>query len=116
MYKYTATAGTNNNETTAVKSARGEYSYMDVKEASEYTERFRAESMMLIWKLKDRRKRAKTNPILSMLQRKEMTFLEEQTTQAVRLYKESKNLYHTLYNAYLEQLMTPHTYVYKNVA
>lgn len=115
MYKHSGKAA-NGNYLESVLSARGEYSYMDVKEASEYTERYRAESMMLIWKLKDRRKRAKQNPVLSLLRKKEMLFLEQQTAQAVNLYKESKSLYHTLYNAYLEQLATPHTHIYKNVA
>ena len=85
--------------------AKGELSYMDVKEASEYTERFRAESMMLIWKLKSHRKNARSNPILATIKRKESAFLEFQTSEAIKLYKEAKAVYHGLYKAYLSQLM-----------
>ncbi len=88
---------------------RSEFSYMDVKEASEYTERFRAESMMLIWKLKEARK-AINAPVLSLIRKKELMFLERQTSEAIALYKDAKRLYHGLYETYLERLCPTQSY------
>ena len=100
------------NEATSKASTygRSEFSYMDVKEASEYTERFRAESMMLIWKLKQQRKAVGNNPVLSTIHKKELQFLERQTGEAISLYKDSKKLYHGLYNTYLERLAPATSY------
>ena len=89
---------------------RSEFSYMDVKEASEYTERFRAESMMLIWKLKEARKVVSGTPVLSLIRKKEMMFLERQTSEAIALYKDAKRLYHGLYETYLERLCPTKSY------
>jgi hypothetical protein len=89
---------------------RSEFSYMDVKEASEYTERFRAESMMLIWKLKQSRGAAKAAPVLSIIRKKELMFLERQTSEAIALYKDAKRLYHGLYESYLERLCPTQSY------
>ncbi len=99
------------NETLSKASnyGRSEFSYMDVKEASEYTERFRAESMMLIWKLKEARK-AINAPVLSLIAKKELMFLERQTGEAIALYKDAKRLYHGLYGTYLERLCPTQSY------
>ena len=99
------------NETLSKASNYGtsEFSYMDVKEASEYTERFRAESMMLIWKLKEAR-RAINARVLSLIRKKELMFLERQTNEAITLYKDAKRLYHGLYETYLERLCPTKSY------
>ncbi len=72
--------------------------YMDVKAMSELQERFRAQAMMAIWRLKEwRRGQGKKNPFQKNLVQLEGAFLQRQCEDAVRLYRQANKSYFAMY-------------------
>ncbi len=71
--------------------------YMDVKAMSELQERFRAQAMMAVWRLKDWRKRHSKFLGPENLVQLEGAFLQRQCEDAVRLYREATKSYFSMY-------------------
>lgn len=71
--------------------------YMDVKAMSELQERFRAQAMMAVWKLKEwRRQQKQTSPQKNLVVL-EGAFLQRQCEDAVKLYRLANKNYHSMY-------------------
>lgn len=72
--------------------------YMDVKAMSELQERFRAQAMMAVWRLKEwRRARSGNAAAPQNLIDLEGVFLARQCTDAVKLYRLATKTYHAMY-------------------
>ncbi len=71
--------------------------YMDVKAMSELSERFRAQAMMAVWRLKDWRKKDKNRQMRENLIRLEGAFLERQCEDAIILYRQAHKNYFSMY-------------------
>lgn len=84
--------------------------YMDVKAMSELAERFRAQAMMIIWKLKEWRKaQAKMALHLNLVQL-EGVFLQRQCEDAIALYRLANKSYFAMYREAMEAFSTPATF------
>lgn len=71
--------------------------YMDVKLLSEMAEKFRAQAMMSVWRLKEWRRCDKSRKIQKDLIDMEGAFLQRQCEDAVRLYREANHSYFSMY-------------------
>lgn len=87
--------------------------YMDVKAMSELQERFRAQAMMAVWKLKEWRK-SQTKPTFQQnLVHLEGVFLQRQCEDAIALYRLANKSYFAMYREAMEAFKLPsfaHTY------
>lgn len=84
--------------------------YMDIKAMSELQERFRAQAMMAVWKLKQwRRTQAKAAPDQNLIQL-EGAFLERNCQGAVALYRLATTRYHAMYRDAMAAFSTPAPY------
>lgn len=71
--------------------------YIDVKAMSELQERFRAQAMMAVWRLKEWRK-AQSKPIFHQnLVQLEGVFLQRQCEDAIALYRLANKTYFAMY-------------------
>lgn len=71
--------------------------YMDVKAMSELAERFRAQAMMGVWRLREWRK-TQTKPAFQQnLIQLEGVFLERQCVDAIALYRMANKTYFAMY-------------------
>lgn len=74
--------------------------YMDVKAMSELQERFRAQAMMAVWKLREWRKGQKKKFLFQKnLIDLEGVFLQRQCEDAVALYRMANKTYFAMYRA-----------------
>ncbi len=81
--------------------------YMDVKAMSELQERFRAQAMMTVWKLREWRK-AQIKPALHQnLIQLEGVFLQRQCEDAIALYRLANKSYFALYREAMAAFSTP---------
>ncbi len=71
--------------------------YMDVKAMSELQERFRAQAMMAIWKLKEWRKTQAKTTFHQNLVQLEGVFLQRQCEGAIALYRLANKSYFVMY-------------------
>lgn len=71
--------------------------YMDVKAMSEMQEKFRAQAMMAVWRLKEWRKGQSKNPFQKNLVQLEGVFLQRQCEDAVKLYRQATKSYFAMY-------------------
>lgn len=71
--------------------------YMDVKLLSEMAEKFRAQAMMSVWRLKEWRRSDKSRRIKKNLIDLEGAFLQRQCEDAIRLYREANKSYFSMY-------------------
>ncbi len=71
--------------------------YMDVKAMSELSERFRAQAMMAVWRLKDWRRKEKNRQMRDNLIRLEGAFLQRQCEDAITLYRQANKSYFAMY-------------------
>lgn len=71
--------------------------YMDVKAMSEMAERFRAQAMMAVWRLKDWRGKQDRKVCQQNLIELEGAYLERQCQDAVRLYRQANSAYFGMY-------------------
>ncbi len=87
--------------------------YMDVKAMSELQERFRAEAMMAIWRLKEWRKAQKTAPFQKNLIQLEGTLLQRQCEDSIRLYRQAHKRYFSMYREAMASFVigNAHTYI-----
>lgn len=79
--------------------------YMDVKAMSELQERFRAQAMMAVWRLKEWRKSRKGNGPQKNLIELEGVYLERQCHEAVKLYKQATQSYYAMYREALDAIL-----------
>lgn len=81
--------------------------YMDVKAMSELQERFRAQAMMAVWKLKEWRK-SQTKPSFHQnLVQLEGVFLQRQCEDAIALYRLANKSYFVMYREAMEAFSLP---------
>lgn len=79
--------------------------YMDVKAMSELQERFRAQAMMAVWKLKEwRRQQKQTSPHTNLVVL-EGAFLQRQCDEAVKLYRLANKNYHSMYREAMDAMI-----------
>ena len=71
--------------------------YMDVKAMSELQERFRAQAMMAVWRLKTWRKGQAKLTYQENLIQMEGAFLQRQCEDAIKLYRQSHTAYYAMY-------------------
>ncbi len=71
--------------------------YMDVKAMSELQERFRAQAMMAVWRLKQWRKSQLKKTTQENLIVLEGAFLQRQCEDAVQLYRQANKSYFAMY-------------------
>ena len=71
--------------------------YMDVKAMSEMQEKFRAQAMMAVWRLKEWRKGQTKNPFSKNLVQLEGVFLRRQCEDAIKLYRQATKSYFAMY-------------------
>jgi hypothetical protein len=71
--------------------------YMDVKAMSELQEKFRAQAMMAVWRLKEWRKAQHKNVFQKNLVQLEGVFLKRQCEDAIKLYRHANKSYFTMY-------------------
>lgn len=81
--------------------------YMDVKAMSELQERFRAQAMMAVWRLKEFRKSRATVPTLHNLVQLEGVFLQRQCEDAIALYRLANKTYFSMYRDAMAAFCTP---------
>lgn len=80
--------------------------YMDVKAMSELAERFRAQAMMSVWRLREWRKgQAKKKLFGQNLIDLEGTFLQRQCEDAVKLYRLANKTYFAMYHEAMASLL-----------
>lgn len=72
--------------------------YMDIKAMSELAERFRAQAMMSVWRLKDWRRKERNREAHANLIRLEGAFLQRQCEDAITLYRQANKSYFSMYN------------------
>ncbi|PZO88657.1 MAG: hypothetical protein DI626_01230 [Micavibrio aeruginosavorus] len=72
--------------------------YMDVKAMSELAERFRAQAMMAIWRLKAWRKGQDKPAFQQNLIQLEGAFLQRQCEDAIKLYRQAHKTYFAMYH------------------
>lgn len=79
--------------------------YMDVKAMSELQERFRAQAMMAVWKLKEwRRQHELTSPHTNLVVL-EGAFLQRQCEEAIKLYRLANKNYHSMYREAMDAMI-----------
>ncbi len=71
--------------------------YMDVKAMSELQEKFRAQAMMAVWRLREWRKAQTKKPVDANLVELEGVFLQRQCEDAVKLYRQANKSYFRMY-------------------
>lgn len=71
--------------------------YMDVKLLSEMAEKFRAQAMMSVWRLKEWRRCDKSRRLQKNLVDLEGAFLQRQCEDAIKLYREANRSYFSMY-------------------
>lgn len=81
--------------------------YMDVKAMSELAERFRAQAMMAVWRLKDWRRKERNRQIHDNLIRLEGAFLQRQCEDAVTLYRQANKSYFAMYREAMAAFLSP---------
>lgn len=72
--------------------------YMDVKAMSELQERFRAQAMMAVWRLKAWRKGQNKKAFQANLIQLEGAFLQRQCEDAIKLYRQANKAYYVLHS------------------
>lgn len=72
--------------------------YMDVKAMSELAERFRAQAMMAVWRLKAWRKGQDKLVFQQNLIQLEGAFLQCQCDDAIKLYRQAHKTYYAMYH------------------
>jgi hypothetical protein len=81
--------------------------YMDVKAMSELQERFRAQAMMAIWRLKEWRKAQVKAAFHQNLVQLEGVFLQRQCEDAIALYRLANKSYFAMYREAMEAFTLP---------
>jgi Zn-finger domain-containing protein len=81
--------------------------YMDVKAMSELQERFRAQAMMAVWKLKEWRKSQNKAALHQNLVQLEGVFLQRQCVDAIALYRLANKSYFAMYREAMEAFTLP---------
>ena len=71
--------------------------YMDVKAMSELQEKFRAQAMMAVWRLKEWRKAQHKSIFQKNLVQLEGVFLKRQCEDAIKLYRHANKSYFAMY-------------------
>ncbi len=71
--------------------------YMDVKAMSELQEKFRAQAMMAVWRLKEWRKSQTKNVFQKNLVQLEGVFLQRQCEDSIKLYRQATKSYFAMY-------------------
>ncbi len=71
--------------------------YMDVKAMSELQEKYRAQAMMAVWRLREWRKAQTRKPVDANLVELEGVFLQRQCEDAVKLYRQANKSYFRMY-------------------
>lgn len=71
--------------------------YMDVKAMSELQEKYRAQAMMAVWRLREWRKGQTKKPVDANLVQLEGVFLQRQCEDAVKLYRQANKSYFRMY-------------------
>ena len=92
--------------------------YMDVKAMSEIQERFRAQAMMAVWRLKEWRRAQHKNIFQKNLVQLEGVFLQRQCEDAIRLYRQANKSYFAMYREALACILAtpPSVHVYSSAA
>ena len=72
--------------------------YMDVKAMSELQERFRAQAMMAIWRLREWRKTEALKTFQQNLIVLEGAFLQRQCEDSIKLYRQANQSYFAMYH------------------
>jgi hypothetical protein len=80
--------------------------YMDVKAMSELAERFRAQAMMAVWRLKAWRKGQDKPAFQANLIQLEGAFLQRQCEDAIKLYRQAHKTYFAMYREALASFTT----------
>lgn len=78
--------------------------YMDVKAMSELQEKFRAQAMMAIWRLREWRRAQPASAHHKNLVQLEGVFLTRQCADAVKLYRLATKTYHAMYREALDAI------------
>ncbi len=81
--------------------------YMDVKAMSELQERFRAQAMMAVWRLKEWRKTQNKAAFHKNLVQLEGVFLQRQCEDAIALYRLANKSYFAMYREAMAALTVP---------
>ena len=81
--------------------------YMDVKAMSELAERFRAQAMMAVWRLKEWRKTQIKPAFHRNLVQLEGVFLQRQCEDAIALYRLANKSYFAMYREAMAAFSTP---------
>ncbi len=81
--------------------------YMDVKAMSELAERFRAQAMMAVWRLKVWRKGQAKPAFQQNLVQLEGVFLQRQCEDAIKLYRQSHKAYFAMYREAMAAFAAP---------
>lgn len=81
--------------------------YMDVKAMSEIQERFRAQAMMAVWRLKEWRKTQAKPAFHQNLVHLEGVFLQRQCEDAIALYRLANKSYFVMYREAMAAFSTP---------
>lgn len=81
--------------------------YMDVKAMSELAERFRAQAMMAVWRLKVWRKGQAKPAFQQNLIQLEGAFLQRQCEDAVKLYRQAHKSYFAMYREAMAAFSMP---------
>lgn len=81
--------------------------YMDVKAMSELQERFRAQAMMTVWKLKEWRKSQNKAAFHQNLVQLEGVFLQRQCEDAIALYRLANKSYFAMYREAMAAFSLP---------
>lgn len=91
--------------------------YMDVKAMSELQERFRAQAMMTVWKLREWRKAQNKSIFHRNLVQLEGVFLQRQCEDAIALYRMANKSYFAMYREAMAGFSgSPHLPLYKEGA
>jgi hypothetical protein len=72
--------------------------YMDVKAMSELQEKFRAQAMMAVWRLKEWRRQESLKSYQENLIVLEGAFLQRQCEDAIKLYRQANKSYFAMYH------------------
>jgi hypothetical protein len=72
--------------------------YMDVKAMSELAERFRAQAMMAVWRLREWRNKQTKPACQRNLIQLEGAFLQRQCDDAIKLYRQAHKTYFAMYH------------------
>ncbi|MBN8521505.1 MAG: hypothetical protein J0L77_06385 [Alphaproteobacteria bacterium] len=81
--------------------------YMDVKAMSEMQERFRAQAMMAVWRLKAWRKGQDKPVFQENLIQLEGVFLQRQCEDAIKLYRQAHKTYFAMYREAMAAFTAP---------